>query len=277
MQQLLQAFGGPGRTALSFAPTYSMYPEYARDTHTAWVAGRRAERLLASTCRTRCDADRRAPAVGGPAGLAQQPDRHRAGARRRRGGARRSRRAWSSWTRPTASSGAPACRARWRCCRRHPRLVVTRTMSKAFALAGGRLGLPRRVAGGGRRGAHRPAAVPPVGGHARPWRGSALAHADELLGAGRRRCAASGTRTVDWLRGTGLQARRLRRQLRAVRDVRRPARRVAGSARARCADPRDRSGRAGCGCRSARRRRWRRSAPRWTDDGRRSAPAMSTS
>ena len=39
MLQLLQAFGGPGRTAVSFAPTYSMYPEYARDTHTAWVPG----------------------------------------------------------------------------------------------------------------------------------------------------------------------------------------------------------------------------------------------
>ena len=43
MLHLLQAFGGPGRTALSFAPTYSMYPEYARDTSTTWVAGRRAE------------------------------------------------------------------------------------------------------------------------------------------------------------------------------------------------------------------------------------------
>lgn len=41
MLHLLQAFGGPGRTALSFAPTYSMYPEYARDTHTRWVTGRR--------------------------------------------------------------------------------------------------------------------------------------------------------------------------------------------------------------------------------------------
>ena len=43
MLHLLQAFGGPGRTALSFDPTYSMYPEYARDTMTAWVAGRRAD------------------------------------------------------------------------------------------------------------------------------------------------------------------------------------------------------------------------------------------
>ncbi len=42
MLHVLQAFGGPGRTAVSFAPTYSMYPEYARDTHTAWVVGRRA-------------------------------------------------------------------------------------------------------------------------------------------------------------------------------------------------------------------------------------------
>src|SRR5450830_412161 len=43
MLHLLQAFGGPGRTALSFAPTYSMYPEYARDTFTRWVAGHRDE------------------------------------------------------------------------------------------------------------------------------------------------------------------------------------------------------------------------------------------
>src|SRR4051794_39133860 len=41
MLQLLQGFGGPGRTALSFAPTYSMYPEYARDTATRWVEGHR--------------------------------------------------------------------------------------------------------------------------------------------------------------------------------------------------------------------------------------------
>jgi histidinol-phosphate aminotransferase len=37
MLQLFQAFGGPGRTALGFSPTYSMYPEYARDTFTTWT------------------------------------------------------------------------------------------------------------------------------------------------------------------------------------------------------------------------------------------------
>ena len=51
MLQLLQAFGGPGRVALSFAPTYSMYPEYARDTVTAgWsVVARRTSRWTSTT------------------------------------------------------------------------------------------------------------------------------------------------------------------------------------------------------------------------------------
>lgn len=37
MTHILQAFGGPGRTLLTFTPTYSMYPEYARNTHTRYV------------------------------------------------------------------------------------------------------------------------------------------------------------------------------------------------------------------------------------------------
>lgn len=41
MLHLMLAFGGPGRTALSFAPTYSMYPDYARDTFTTWMTGER--------------------------------------------------------------------------------------------------------------------------------------------------------------------------------------------------------------------------------------------
>ncbi|MGO1974414.1 MAG: histidinol-phosphate transaminase [Propionibacteriaceae bacterium] len=36
MLHVLQAFAGPDRTVLSFAPTYSMYPEYARDSHSGW-------------------------------------------------------------------------------------------------------------------------------------------------------------------------------------------------------------------------------------------------
>ena len=37
MLHVLQAFGGPGRTCLTFTPTYSMYPEYARDTLTEYA------------------------------------------------------------------------------------------------------------------------------------------------------------------------------------------------------------------------------------------------
>lgn len=47
MLQLFQAFGGPGRTALGCDPTYSMYPEYARDTFTGWkLAHRNADFTL---------------------------------------------------------------------------------------------------------------------------------------------------------------------------------------------------------------------------------------
>lgn len=43
MTHILQAFGGPGRTLLSFVPSYSMYPEYARNTHTNFVTEPRGE------------------------------------------------------------------------------------------------------------------------------------------------------------------------------------------------------------------------------------------
>ncbi|UOQ60529.1 histidinol-phosphate transaminase [Leucobacter rhizosphaerae] len=37
LQQILQAFGGPGRSLLSFTPTYSMYPLLADGTDTTWI------------------------------------------------------------------------------------------------------------------------------------------------------------------------------------------------------------------------------------------------
>ena len=43
MLHVLQAFGGPGRTCLTFTPTYSMYPEYARDTLTDYATQPRRE------------------------------------------------------------------------------------------------------------------------------------------------------------------------------------------------------------------------------------------
>jgi histidinol-phosphate aminotransferase len=44
LQQLLQAFGGPGRSALGFVPSYSMHPIISAGTRTAWIpAPRRAD------------------------------------------------------------------------------------------------------------------------------------------------------------------------------------------------------------------------------------------
>lgn len=43
LQQTLQAFGGPGRKMLSFPPTYSMYPLLAAGTNTEYVGGVRAK------------------------------------------------------------------------------------------------------------------------------------------------------------------------------------------------------------------------------------------
>lgn len=43
MTHLLAAFGGQGRTVLSFTPAYSMYPEYARNTLTDYVTRPRRE------------------------------------------------------------------------------------------------------------------------------------------------------------------------------------------------------------------------------------------
>ena len=42
LQQLLQAFGGPGRSALGFVPSYSMHPIIADGTQTRWVEALRA-------------------------------------------------------------------------------------------------------------------------------------------------------------------------------------------------------------------------------------------
>jgi histidinol-phosphate aminotransferase len=44
IQQLLQAFGGPGRSALGFTPSYAMHPIISAGTRTAWIpAPRRAD------------------------------------------------------------------------------------------------------------------------------------------------------------------------------------------------------------------------------------------
>ncbi|MGB9226903.1 aminotransferase class I/II-fold pyridoxal phosphate-dependent enzyme, partial [Mycobacterium sp.] len=42
LQQLLQAFGGPGRSAIGFVPSYSMHPIISDGTRTEWLEAARA-------------------------------------------------------------------------------------------------------------------------------------------------------------------------------------------------------------------------------------------
>ncbi|WP_322936543.1 histidinol-phosphate transaminase [Nocardioides bizhenqiangii] len=143
MLQLLQAFGGPGRTALSFAPTYSMYPEYARDTMTAWVAGRREDDFSLDLDRARAMIEEVRPDVvllpspNNPTGTALPPEAVTAlcesAAEDGIDGLVVVDEAYGEFRRagvPSALELLPA----------HRNLVVTRTMSKAFAAAGLRLG-----------------------------------------------------------------------------------------------------------------------------------------
>lgn len=45
IQHIFQAFGGPGRAALSFVPSYSMYPIIANGTGTKFIAAQRGDRF----------------------------------------------------------------------------------------------------------------------------------------------------------------------------------------------------------------------------------------
>ncbi len=86
---------------------------------------------------------------------------------------------------------------------RFPRLVVVRTMSKAFALAGARLGLPGRRPGRGRGAAAGPAALSPV--RADPGRGAGRAAARPASCSPRwPAIRAERDAMVAWLREQGL-------------------------------------------------------------------------
>jgi len=139
MLHLLQAFGGPGRTAVSFAPTYSMYPEYARDTSTRWVEGRRESDFALDPDRAREMVLREQPSVvllpspNNPTGTALPLDAVEALCAAAGDGLVVVDEAYAEFRRagtPSALELLPSLR----------NLVVTRTMSKAFALAGARLG-----------------------------------------------------------------------------------------------------------------------------------------
>jgi histidinol-phosphate aminotransferase len=141
MLHLLQAFGGPGRTALSFAPTYSMYPEYARDTSTRWVAGRRGDDFALDVEEAQACIARERPSVvllpspNNPTGTALPPEHVTAlcEAAADVGGVVVVDEAYAEFRR----AGTPSA---LELLGQHANLVVTRTMSKAFALAGARVG-----------------------------------------------------------------------------------------------------------------------------------------
>ncbi|WP_017933847.1 histidinol-phosphate transaminase [Nocardioides sp. Iso805N] len=140
MLQLLQAFGGPGRTALSFAPTYSMYPEYARDTNTEWVTGQRESDFSLDLEKARALVEEVRPSVvllpspNNPTGTALDPESIGAlCAAVGESGIVVVDEAYGEFRRAGVPSALESLAT-------HRNLVVTRTMSKAFAGAGLRLG-----------------------------------------------------------------------------------------------------------------------------------------
>jgi len=138
IQQLLQAFGGPGRSALGFEPSYSMHPLIAQTTATAWIAADR-------TSDFGLDPDKAAAAVRGhqpdlvfltspnnPTGSATPLSVVEAVCAAAPGMVVIDE-AYAEFARDGSATAVGLLP-------RYPRLVVVRTMSKAFALAGARLG-----------------------------------------------------------------------------------------------------------------------------------------
>lgn len=141
LQQILQAFGGPGRRALGFPPTYSMYPLLASGTDTEYVAGFR-DSDYGLSAQSAADQVRSTGAnvvflcspnnpTGTALGLDVVEAVYDAGAAR--DAVVIVDEAYAEFAHagtPSALSLLPG----------RERLIVSRTMSKAFALAGARLG-----------------------------------------------------------------------------------------------------------------------------------------
>ena len=138
MQHVFAAFGGPGRLAMGFSPTYSMYEQYARDTFTRYrTVGRRPDFGLDAAMVV-------AAMIGGspdiviltspnnPTGTALTLDVVSAACAMATGVVVVDE-AYAEFRRPGTPSALTLLEV-------HPNLIVTRTMSKAFALAGARVG-----------------------------------------------------------------------------------------------------------------------------------------
>lgn len=139
LQQVLMAFGGPGRTALGFEPSYSMHPLLAAATGTRWVAEQREADFTLDVGRATDAVARHRPTVtflttpNNPTGTVAPLSTVEAllDAAAGHGGVVVVDEAYAEFgDERSAVTLLPE----------QPRLLVTRTMSKAFAMAGTRLG-----------------------------------------------------------------------------------------------------------------------------------------
>ena len=138
LQQVFQAFGGPGRQALGFDPGYSMHPLIARVACTDWIAAERDEDFgLDPEQAARVITEHRPSLVfltspNNPTGTAAPMELIEAVCDAAPGLVVVDE-AYAEFARtgtPSALTLLP----------RYPGLIVTRTMSKAFAMAGARIG-----------------------------------------------------------------------------------------------------------------------------------------
>ncbi|WP_328411560.1 histidinol-phosphate transaminase [Nocardia sp. NBC_00403] len=137
LQQLLQAFGGPGRSALGFVPSYSMHPIIAEGIDTEWIEAKRNADFALDIDYALTAIVERSPNVvfvtspNNPTGHSIPQD-DLARILDAAPGIVVVDEAYGEFSAAPSAIGLID---------RYPtKLVVTRTMSKAFAFAGGRLG-----------------------------------------------------------------------------------------------------------------------------------------
>jgi histidinol-phosphate aminotransferase len=138
LQQVLQTFGGAGRTALGFTPSYSMHPIISAGTGSRWVDGhRRADFTIDVEAATAQVREVQSDVVfvtspNNPTGTAVALSTITA-LYEATAGVLVVDEAYAEFARPGTPSALTLLPGR-------PRLVVSRTMSKAFGMAGLRLG-----------------------------------------------------------------------------------------------------------------------------------------
>jgi histidinol-phosphate aminotransferase len=138
LQHVFQAFGGPGRTALGFSPTYSMHPIIAESTGTQWIGEAREENFGVSAAHAvKAVRDHRPNMVffctpNNPTGNAVSLETI-AAAYEETDGVVVVDEAYQEFHPQPEHSALTLLPDR-------PRLLVSRTMSKAFAFAGARVG-----------------------------------------------------------------------------------------------------------------------------------------